>query len=322
MTTDTNTCRPLRAFPPQSLEDIASCVAECGEHPRIVLAACAESHALGALLDASERGIALPLLVGDMEAAARIAAELGRDISGIPAVHAPDPREAVQVAVDMIRRGDADVLMKGLVNTDVLLRRVLNRETGLPPKGVLSHVAVFELPVAGGGTRLAIVTDAAVNVRPNLQRKLEIVHNAVGIARALGIARPRVAMLAATEKVLLPAMPATLDAQIVSRMAEQGEFGEADVAGPMALDIAISPDAATRKSVSNPVAGRADILVTPDIESGNVLYKALTVLAEADMAGIVTGSAVPLVVTSRGDSERSKFFAVALAGYLALSARW
>lgn len=111
--------------------------------------------------------------------------------------------------------------------------------------------------MAKGGTRLAIVTDAAVNVRPNLQRKLEIVHNAVGIARALGIARPRVAMLAATEKVLLPAMPATLDAQIVSRMAEQGEFGEADVAGPMALDIAISPDAATRKSVSNPVAGRA-----------------------------------------------------------------
>lgn len=306
---------------PRGLDELVARVAACGARPRIALAACAEAHALGALLDAMERGIAQPLLVGDMDQTTRIAAELSRDISGIAAVHAPDPRDAVQCAVDMVRRGEAEVLMKGLVNTDVLLRRVLNRATGLPPKGVLSHVAVFELPAPGGTTRLAMMTDAAVNIRPNLQRKLEIVHNAVAVARALGIARPRVAMLAATEKVILPAMPATLDAQIVARMADQGEFGEADVAGPMALDIAISPDAAARKGVDHPVAGRADILVAPDIESGNILYKSLTTLAHADMASTMAGSSAPLVVTSRGDSERSKFCSIALAGYLALSAR-
>lgn len=306
---------------PRGLEELVARVAACGTRPRVVLAACAEAHALGALLGAAERGIAEPLLVGDMEQAARIAGALARDISSIPAVHAPDPREAVQRAVALVRSGEAMVLMKGLVNTDVLLRRVLDRATGLPPTGVLSHVSVFELPVPDGGTRLALMTDAAVNIRPNLQRKLEIVHNAVAVARALGIARPRVAMLAATEKVILPAMPATLDAQIVARMAEQGEFDEADVAGPMALDIAISPAAAARKGVEHPVAGRADILVAPDIESGNILYKSLTILAHADMASTMAGSSAPLVVTSRGDTERSKFCSIALAGYLALAAR-
>lgn len=303
-----------------TLDDLAVAVAAAGTKPRVVAAPCAEPKVLNALLDAAERGLATPVLVGDMDATADIVAREGRTLDGVMTEHVTDPAKAVQRAVELIRIGEADVLMKGLVNTDVLLRVVLKRDTGLPTRGILSHVAAFALP---GQHRLTLLTDAGVNVRPNFQRKLEIVRNGVDVARGLGIATPRVAMLAATEKVMLPAMPATLDAAMVSRMAEQGEFGDdVTVAGPMALDVAISPEAAASKGCADhPVAGRADILCAPDIEAGNVLYKAITTLAKVDMAGIVAGTSVPLVVPSRGDTARSKYLSIAMACYLALGRR-
>jgi phosphate butyryltransferase len=200
------------------------------------------------------------------------------------------------------------------VPTATLLRAVLDRELGAAPKGILSHVTLFEEPGSG---RLMLLTDPAVNIRPNLQRKVEIVRNAVAVARRLGMARPRVAMLAATEKVNFPAMPATLDADLLAKMGAQGEFGDARVAGPMALDVALSAQAAAFKGVDNDVAGHADILVAPDIESGNVLYKSLSTLLGLDMAGVVVGSRVPVVVPSRGDSPRTKLLSLALAAFLA-----
>lgn len=303
---------------PTTLDAMVDAVIAHHRTVRVAVAACAEPNVLTAVLEARDRGIAIPLLYGDMDEVANIVRERGLSLGDCMTVHEPVPARAVQLAVDAVRSGAADVLMKGLVNTDVLMRVVLNRASGLSAGGVLSHVAVCSLPDAlSGGQRLVCITDAAVNISPNMERKLEIVRNAIGVARGLGIACPRVAMLAATEKIMLPAMPATLDAQLVARMAEQGEFGEALVAGPMALDVAISPEIAARKGVSHPVAGRADILCAPDIESGNILYKALSTLAHVELAGVLTGTTAPVVVPSRGDTPRSKLLSLALAAYLA-----
>ncbi|WP_028588668.1 bifunctional enoyl-CoA hydratase/phosphate acetyltransferase [Desulfocurvus vexinensis] len=285
-----------------------------GPPPRVAIARSANGFVLAAAVAAWQAGLAEPVLIGDMDATARVAAERGLDITPFEQIETPDDETAVRQAVDLFRQGRAALIMKGLVPTATLLRAVLDKEHGAAPKGILSHVTLFEEPHSG---RLMLLTDPAVNIRPNLQRKVEIVRNAVGVARRLGIPRPRVAMLAATEKVNFPAMPATLDADLLAKMGEQGEFGDARVAGPMALDVALSPQAASLKRVQGDVAGQADILVAPDIESGNVLYKCLNTLLDLDMAGVVVGSRVPIVVPSRGDSPRTKFLSIALAAFLA-----
>lgn len=285
-----------------------------GPPPRVAIARSANGFVLAAAVAAWQAGLAEPVLIGDMDATARVAAERGLDITPFEQIETPDDETAVRQAVDLFRQGRAALIMKGLVPTATLLRAVLDKEHGAAPKGILSHVTLFEEPHSG---RLMLLTDPAVNIRPNLQRKVEIVRNAVGVARRLGIPRPRVAMLAATEKVNFPAMPATLDADLLAKMGEQGEFGDARVAGPMALDVALSPQAASLKRVQGDVAGHADILVAPDIESGNVLYKCLNTLLDLDMAGVVVGSRVPIVVPSRGDSPRTKFLSIALAAFLA-----
>lgn len=295
------------------MEDLLAAAARTGTMPRVAVAASAQDVALLAALDAHARGIAEPVLVGDLEETRRIAGRAGVDISALESHHVPDKAGAVQHALALFRAGDVSMLMKGNVNTDVLLKGVLNKETGVPPAGILSHVAVFCLP---GEPRLRLLTDAGVNIAPNLQRKAEIVRNALHVARSLGLERPRAAMLAATEKVMYPAMPATLDAQMVARMSAEGAFGDAVVSGPMALDLAVSPAAVARKGFEDPVAGNADVLVAPDIESGNVLYKTLTTLLDLPVAGIVAGSRIPLIVPSRGDSDRSKLYALALAAYM------
>lgn len=281
---------------------------------RLAVAACAEDFVIQACLAASARGLVDPIFVGDQEKVAQISDKLGFDLTAFERHHVADPAAAVDFCIGLYKAGDAGAIMKGKVNTDVLLRGVLNKETGVPPTGVLSHIGVFNAP---GRDKLMILTDAGINIAPNLQRKADIVRNALVVARKLGIEAPRVAMLAATEKVIYPAMPATLDAQMVAKMGEQGEFGDAIVAGPFALDLAVSERAVACKGVSNPVAGNADILVVPDIESGNILYKALTSFMNLEMAGVVAGSSVPLVVASRGDTDRTKFYSIALATLMA-----
>jgi len=301
-------------MPVDSLRALVREALPLGPPPRVAIARSANGFVLDAAVAAWQAGLAEPVLIGDMAATARVAAERGLDIAPFEQIETPDDETAVRQAVDLFRQGRAALIMKGLVPTATLLRAVLDKEHGAAPKGILSHVTLFEEPRSG---RLMLLTDPAVNIRPNLQRKVEIVRNAVAVARRLGIPRPRVAMLAATEKVNFPAMPATLDADLLAKMGAQGEFGDARVAGPMALDVALSPQAASLKRVQGDVAGQADILVTPDIESGNVLYKSLNTLLNLDMAGVVVGSRVPIVVPSRGDSPRTKFLSIALAAFLA-----
>lgn len=286
-----------------------------GPLPKVAIARSAEGHVLRAGLEAYERGIAEPILIGDIGETIRAAKERGLDISPFQTIHMPDDQMAVTEAVRLFREGTAQFIMKGLVSTASLLKAVLNKATGVPNPGrILSHVSVFESPVDG---RLMLMTDPGVNIAPSLQRKADILKNALDVARKLGITRPKVAILAATEKINYPAMPATLDGDILTKMSRQGEFGDAEVLGPLSLDLAVSKEVAACKRYDNPVAGCADILVTPNIEAGNILYKALTTLSGCTMAAVVVGSRVPVVVPSRGDSDASKFHSIALASLLA-----
>lgn len=323
------------------LDDIIRAVQEHGSTLRVAIAPCAERFVLRAALDAARLGLAQPVFIGNRERACAAAQTLCPNFADFEFIDCDDDAEAVHKAVELYRAGRAQLIMKGLVSTSTLLKAVLAKDAGLvTPGGILSLVSVFDAPPqaaendgdtgsAGGAEvdasmpdaeqapRLMLLTDAGVNIRPNLQRKMDILKNAIGVARALGITRPRAAVLAATEKVNFPAMPATLDADLLSKMAADGIFGDALVAGPLALDLAVSPTSARLKGVDNPVAGHADILLAPDIESGNILHKAIGMLLGAPIASVVVGSKAPVVVPSRGDSERSKLASIALAVFLA-----
>jgi phosphate butyryltransferase len=306
------------SYPPiTNLQELVGAALEHGggDLPKVAIARSAEGFVLRAGVEAYERGVAEPVLIGDMDETRRMADERGLDISRFRQLHITDDNQAVFEAVRLFREGEVRFIMKGLVSTAMLLKAVLNKETGVPhPSRILSHVAVFESPIDG---RIMILTDAGVNIAPTVQRKIDILKNGLDVARALGIETPRCAILAATEKVNYPAMPATLDGDILTKMARQGEFGNARVLGPLSLDLAVSRKAAATKRFDDPVAGSADILVTPNIEAGNVLYKALSTLSGCVMASVVVGSRVPVVVPSRGDSDASKFHSIALASVLA-----
>ena len=272
-----------------------------GVMPKVAIARSAEGFVLRAGIEAYERGVAEPILIGDMDETRRIADERGLDISPFRHIDMADDEQAVAKAVRLFREGEAQLIMKGLVSTAILLKAVLNKETGVPhPSRILSHVSVFESPI---DERLMIMTDPGVNIMPSLQRKVDILKNALDVARKLGMEKPKAAILAATEKVNYPAMPATLDGDILTKMAGQGEFGDALVLGPLSLDLAVSREAAACKNFESPVAGCADILLTPNIEAGNILYKSLSTLSGCVMAAVVVGSQVPVVVPSRGDSD-------------------
>ncbi len=307
----------MSPVPVTNLQELVAAALDLGGGPlpRVAIARSAEGFVLRAAVEAFERGVAEPVLIGDMDETRRIADERGLDISRFRAVHVTDDEQAVFEAVKLFREGEAQFIMKGLVSTAVLLKGVLNKETGVPHASrILSHVAVFQSPIDG---RLMLLTDAGVNIAPTMQRKIDILKNGLEVARSLGMETPRCAILAATEKINYPAMPATLDGDILTKMARQGEFGDARVLGPLSLDLAVSREVAATKRFNDPVAGNADILVAPNIEAGNVLYKALSTLSGCVMASVVVGSRVPVVVPSRGDSDASKFHSIALASVLA-----
>lgn len=303
------------------LDAVAQAVKRQGTRPVVAIAPCAERFVLRAARMAADRGIAEPVLVGDLDRARAFADELGFPLERFETIHCVDDVAAVETAVSLFKQGRAQLLMKGMISTELLLRAVLAKDAGIARSGrILSHVSVFDAPQARGAgeePRLMLLTDAGVNIRPNLQRKVEIVKNALQVARMLGIARPRVAMLAATEKVNYPAMPATLEADMIAKMAASGDFGDAIVAGPLSLDLAISPEAAARKRFESQIRAQADILVAPDIESGNILYKSLSTFLHATLAGVVAGSRAPIVVPSRGDDDASKFASIVLSAWLA-----
>jgi len=220
-----------------------------------------------------------------------------------------DPAEAAREAVAAVRAGEAQLLMKGLLQTADLLRAVMARDTGLRTGRSLSHACVVQVP---GLPRLLHISDIALNIAPDLARKADIVRNQVAVARALGLERPKVAIISAIENVN-PDMPATVDARALQEMAERGDLGECVVQGPLALDLALSAEAGAVKGVSGPVVGAADVLIMPNLETGNVLYKALVHLAGASSAGIVVGARCPIVLLSRSDQPASKLNSIALA---------
>lgn len=280
---------------------------------RMAVAAPHDTMTLRAVAMAVQHRVALPILVGSSEIIQQRADEAGLDLSDCTIVDVEEARHITH-AVQMLHDREADFMMKGLVQTSKLLRTVLDKQWGLSSNRLLSHVTVFEHP---GEHRLLLMTDAGVNVNPNVARKIDILQNAVEVAIRLGIAKPRVAILAAVENVQLPAMPATLHGELIKRYAAGGLLKHpCYVDGPLALDNAVSPAKAAAKGIGGPVAGQADVLVLPNIESGNIFYKALTSLHGDEMAGVVVGARVPLVVPSRADSPMTKLFCITLASYL------
>jgi phosphate butyryltransferase len=276
---------------------------------RFVVAQAADPVVLGAVETARREGFCAPVLVGvraEIETAAR---EAGVPLDGHRIVEVAAKADAAAAAVRLVATGEGDVLVKGLLQTSELLKPVLDKATGLGRGRLISHVGVFLVPGAG---RFVLVTDAALCIAPDLAQKADIVRNAFETAHALGIADPIAAILCAIETVN-PKMPATVDAAELVRMAERGDIAGGRIVGPLALDGAVDPEAARHKGIASPLAGRADVLVAPDIEAGNILYKSLAFFARAESAGIIVGARAPIVVTSRSDSTAGKLNSMALA---------
>ncbi len=279
-------------------------------HPirKIAVAAAEDSYVIEAVSEARRRHIADAVLVGDQPRIQAIAAERGVSLEGTEIIHKPEPIEAVSEATRLVAAGEADILMKGYIHTDDFLRGVLNREQGLRTGSIISHVFIAEDKQRG---KLVFVSDAAMNIAPDLEQKSAILLNAVYLAKLFGVERPRVAVLAAVELVN-PAMPATMDAAALGTMASRNQYVPSCVVdGPFALDNAISPEAAAHKRIEGPVAGQADILIVPDIEAGNIFVKSLVYFGGHRVIGLLVGTKAPVVLTSRADTMESKLLSMA-----------
>jgi phosphate butyryltransferase len=284
--------------------------------PTVVVCPESPDALMGAMLGRAHTLID-PIFVGSPAKIAAAAVEAGADITGIEIIDIPDHRAAALRAVALIHEGRARALMKGHLHTDQLLHAILKKETGLRTNRRLSHVFVMDVP---GLDHLLFVTDAAINIAPDLDCKVSIVQNAIDLARALGLEQPKVGILSAVETVT-PSIPSTLDAAILSKMADRGQITGGLVDGPLAMDNAVDPGAARTKGLTGLVAGRADILVAPNLEAGNMIAKELTFLAHAEAAGIVMGAQVPVILTSRADDDKARLASCAVAALYAESLR-
>lgn len=269
---------------------------------------CSEDALRGAI-DAAERKLITPILVGPEKKIRTLAAQAGIDLGSCPLVPADHSHHAAEIAVGLVRTGEAQMLMKGSLHTDELLSEVLRKEAGLRTERRLSHCFLIAVPTYA---RPIIVTDAAINIMPTLEEKRDIVQNAIELAHAVGIAEPKVAILSAVETVTVK-IPSTIEAAALCKMAERGQITGGILDGPLAFDNAIDEEAARTKGIVSPVAGKADILVVPDLEAGNILAKQLTFMANAEAAGIVVGVRAPIVLTSRADSARTRLASCAVA---------
>ena len=284
--------------------------------PAAVAHPCDRSSLEGAL-DAARLGLITPTLVGPAARIAAVAAECHLDISPYPVIDAGFSQESAEKAVALVRSGQAEILMKGSLHTDELLGAVVKRETGLRTARRLSHCFVMDVP---GHADVIVITDAAMNIAPTLEDKVDIVQNAIDLVHALGVPEARVAILSAMETVN-PKVPSTVEAAALCKMADRKQITGGILDGPLALDNAISLKAAQIKQIDSPVAGRANVLVVPDLEAGNMLAKSLSFLAGADSAGIVLGAKVPIVLTSRADSVQARLASCAVAVLLAHARR-
>jgi len=268
-----------------------------------------EASALAGALEAGAKGLITPVLVGPATRIHEIARQSGIDLGTTRIVDAPHSQAAAATAVDLVRRGEAELLMKGSLHTDELLGAVVARDGGLRTGRRISHAFIMDIPTYH---KVLIVTDGAITIAPTLEDKVDICQNAIDLAVSLGLARPKVAILAAVETVTSK-MPATVDAAALCKMSERGQIVGGALEGPLAFDNAISSDAAKTKGIRSEVAGDPDILIAPDLEAGNILAKQLSFLANADSAGVVLGARVPIILTSRADSVRSRIASCAVA---------
>ncbi|QNK02127.1 phosphate acetyltransferase [Dyella telluris] len=284
--------------------------------PTAVAHPCDGSSLQGAM-EAARLGLIAPILVGPLDRIRAAAADSGIDLSGVDMVDAPYSTASAAAAVALVREGKAEALMKGSLHTDELMGAVVKRETGLRTARRVSHCFVMDVP---GHEDALIISDAAVNIAPTLEEKVDILQNAIDLAHALGVPEVRAAILSAMETVN-PKVPSTVEAAALCKMVDRHQITGAIVDGPLALDNAINLEAAKIKKIESPVAGRANILLVPDLEAGNMLAKSLTFLAGADAAGIVLGARVPIILTSRADSVMSRLASCAIASMVAAARR-
>ena len=295
-------------------------IARCKALPPIPTAVAhpCDQNSLQAAVDAAKEGLIAPILVGPRARIEALAKQYGMDISKLEIVDAPHSEGSAAAAVALVREGRAEALMKGSLHTDELMGAVVKRDTGLRTARRISHCFIMDVPSHGSPL---VITDAAVNIAPTLRDKVDIVQNAIDLVRAIGEgAEIRVAILSAMETVN-PDVPSTIEAAALCKMADRKQITGALLDGPLALDNAISPEAAKIKKIDSPVAGRANILVVPDLEAGNMLAKSLSFLAGADAAGIVLGARVPIILTSRSDSQVARLASCAVAALAAHARR-
>ena len=296
----------------KSFDDLLAKVASCSLK-KVAVAVAQDDAVLEAVKEAKERNIADAVLVGDKDKIEAIAKEMNMDLSGFEIIHEPDDAAAALKAVELVHNKQADILLKGMVDSKTFLKSVLNKEVGLRSGKLMSHVCVFEIE---GIDRLLFFTDVAFNTYPTLEQKADIIANTVEIAKACGIDTPKVAPICAVE-VVNPKMQPTVDADELTKMNQAGEIKDCVVYGPLSMDLAIDEQAAKHKGVSNPVAGNADILLFPNIDAGNITYKILVRTAKVKNGNLLLGTTAPVILTSRSDEAETKINSIALAAVIA-----
>ena len=296
----------------KNFEDLLVKVNEISKK-KVAVAVAQDEPVLEAIKLAKEKGISDAILVGDKKEIKKIADKIGMDLSDYEVVNEENVTKASLEAIRLVSTGKADMVMKGLVDTATFLRSVLNKEVGLRTGKLMSHVSVFEIE---GIDRLILLTDAAFNTYPDLKGKVQILNNAVGVAHACGIEFPKVAAVCAVE-VVNQDMQATIDAALLAKMNDRGQIKGCIVEGPLALDNALSVEAAKHKGITGEVAGKADIVLLPNIETANVMYKTLTYTAKTRNGGLLVGTSAPVILTSRADSFETKVNSIALAALVA-----
>lgn len=299
----------------EKINDIYEALKSSTTKKRLVVAFANDEHSIEAVHMAVEKGIVEGILVGDENEISKVCKEHGYKLSNFKIVHEPDEAKAAQKAVELVRNGEGDALMKGLVSTDKYMRAILNKETGIAiPNAVLTHVTVME---SNGYHKLLVVSDVAIIPLPDLNQKIAMIKYVTGVAKKMGIAKPKVALITPTEQVL-PKVQSTVEAAVLSKMAERGQIvSSIAVEGPLALDVAIDKEAAEIKKINSEVAGDADCLIFPNLETGNVFYKTNTKMCNTRLGAILMGAKAPCVLSSRGDSVDTKLNSIALAALMA-----
>ena len=299
------------ATPSRKHEKYDRLITAAKKHPPLTTAVahpCDETSLKGAL-EAAEAQLIEPILVGPNDKIRSVAQSFSLDLGGLEVVDVPHSQAAAEKAVELVRTGKAELLMKGSLHTDELLAEVVKRETGIRTGRRISHVFVMDVP---GHPQTLFITDAAVNIAPDLMTKRDIIQNAIDLYAGLGLGTPNVAILSAVETVTT-SIPSTIEAAALCKMADRGQILGGTLDGPLAFDNAISPEAALIKGIKSKVAGQAHILIVPDLEAGNMLAKNLTFLSQADAAGVVLGARVPIILTSRADNLRTRMASCAVA---------